>query len=110
VTRLKCKLVSVCLVIELILTQDRCIVSPKHTIDLEIGFPMEILGDVAHVESCLGPFRVVLASKQDRFKVCANRTIGLEIGLDAPYGTPSDEPQVDARFGPFGDSANLDIR
>jgi hypothetical protein len=71
---------------------------------------MELVGVMAQVESCFGPFRVVLASKQDRFKVCANRTIGLEISLDAPYGTPGDEAQVDAHFGPFRDSANLDIR
>jgi hypothetical protein len=36
---------------------------------------MELLGDVAHVE-------------QDRCKVYAKRTIGLEIVLDAPNGTP----------------------
>jgi hypothetical protein len=40
--------------------------------------------------------------------VCAKYTIGLEIILDTPNGTPSDEAQVEARFGPFGDSANLD--
>ena len=30
----------------------------------------------------------VLVSMQDRCTVCAKRTIGLEIVLDAPYGTP----------------------
>ena len=30
----------------------------------------------------------VLVSVQDRCTVCANRTIGLEIILDAPDGTP----------------------
>jgi hypothetical protein len=30
----------------------------------------------------------VLVSVQDRCMVCANRTIGLEIILDAPDGTP----------------------
>jgi hypothetical protein len=95
---------------------------------------MELLGDVAHVESCFGPFRdavsvetrlvhglrqmycrvrnclrrtqwysklmrlkwmlvsvcleVVLILTQDRCTVCAERTIGLEIILDTPYGTP----------------------
>jgi hypothetical protein len=42
--------------------------------------------------------------------VCAKRTIGLEIILDAPDGTALDEAQVDAHFGPFGDSANLNAR
>jgi hypothetical protein len=53
---------------------------------------------------------IVLVSVQDRCIVCANRTIGLEIILDAPNGTPGDEAEVDARFSPFGDSANLDAR
>jgi hypothetical protein len=30
----------------------------------------------------------VLVSAQDRCTVCANRTIGSEIILDAPHGTP----------------------
>jgi hypothetical protein len=31
----------------------------------------------------------VLVSEQDKCTVCTNRTIGLEIVLDAPDGTPS---------------------
>jgi hypothetical protein len=42
--------------------------------------------------------------------VCAKHSIGLEIILNAPNGTPNDEAQVDARFIPFGDSANLNLR
>jgi hypothetical protein len=42
--------------------------------------------------------------------VCAKRTIGLEIILDAPMVLLRDEAQVDARFGLFGDSGNLDAR
>jgi hypothetical protein len=45
---------------------------------------------------------------QDRCMVCAKHTIGSEIILDTPNETPSDEAQVEARIGPFGDSANLD--
>jgi hypothetical protein len=45
-------LLSVRLEIVLILTQDRCIVCMECTIGLE----MELLGDVAHVESCFDPF------------------------------------------------------
>jgi hypothetical protein len=42
--------------------------------------------------------------------VCTKRTIGSEIILDALDGTRGDEAQVETRFGPFGDSANLDAR
>ena len=52
----------------------------------------------------------VLVSVQDRCMVCAKRTIGSEIVLDAPDGTTSDEAQVEACFSPFGYSANLDVR
>ena len=52
----------------------------------------------------------VLVSMQDWCMVCARRTIGCEIVLDALDGTTGDEAQVEARFGPFGDSANVDAR
>ena len=52
----------------------------------------------------------VLVSMQDWCMVCARRTICSEIVLDAPDGTPGDKAQVEARFGPFGESANLDAR
>ena len=52
----------------------------------------------------------VLVSVQDRCMVCAKRTIGLEIVLDAPMVLLGDEAQVEARFGLFGDSANVDSR
>ena len=50
----------------------------------------------------------VLVLVQDSCLVCARCTIGSKIILDAPDGTTGDEAQVEARFGPFGDSANLD--
>jgi hypothetical protein len=50
----------------------------------------------------------VLVSVQERCTVCTKRTIGLEIILDAPGGTP--RRRVEARFGPFRDSTNLDTR
>ena len=53
---------------------------------------------------------VVLVSVQDRGTVCAKRTIGIETILDALMVLLGDEAQVEARFGPFGDSANLDSR
>jgi hypothetical protein len=50
---------------------------------------MEILGDVTHVESHFSPFKAVLVLEQDWCTICTKRTIGLEIILDAPDGTPS---------------------
>ena len=49
-------------------------------------------------------------SVQDRCMVCARHTKGSEIILDAPDDTLGDEAQVEARFAPFKDSANLDAR
>jgi hypothetical protein len=56
--RLKWKLVSVHLEIELILTQDRCTVCTKRTIGsvIVLDAPDGTLGDVGHVESCFGLF------------------------------------------------------
>jgi len=42
--------------------------------------------------------------------VCAKCTIGSEIILDTPVVLLGEEAQVEARFGAFGDSANLDAR
>jgi hypothetical protein len=50
---------------------------------------------------------IVLFSTQDSCTVCAERTTGSAIILDAPEG---DEAQVEGRFRPFKDSANLDAR
>ena len=53
---------------------------------------------------------MVLVSVQDRCMVCTKRTIGPEIILDAPMVLLGDEAEVQARFGLFRDSANLDVR
>jgi hypothetical protein len=53
---------------------------------------------------------IVLVSVQDRCMVCAKHTIDLEIIWTHPMVLVGDEAQVDSRFGPFGDSANLDAR
>jgi hypothetical protein len=45
---------------------------------------------------------------QYRCMVCAEHTIGSKIVLDAPDGTPRGQAQLEARFSPFADSANLD--
>jgi hypothetical protein len=47
---------------------------------------------------------------QDNCTVCAKHTTGSEIVLDAPDGTPSDDAQVEARYGLIGDGAKLDAR
>jgi uncharacterized protein with PIN domain len=90
VTRLKWKLVLVCLEIVLILTQDRCTVCAKRTIGLAIILDArdETLGDLGHVESRFGTFRDGVSVEANRCMVCAKCTIGLEIVLDAPDGTP----------------------
>ena len=50
--------------------------------------PMELLGDEALVEYLISVnLEIVLILMQDRCPVCAERTIGSEIDLDAPDGT-----------------------
>ena len=60
----------------------------------------------------LASFRLelVLVSVQDSCMVCARRTIGSDIVLEALNGSLGDKAQVEARFGPFGHSANLEAR
>ena len=57
-TRLKWRLVSVRLEIEIILTQDRCTVCAERAIGSKtiLDATMELLGGVGCVESCFGPF------------------------------------------------------
>ena len=62
---------------------------------------MELLADTGHV---------ALVSVQDRCTVGAKCTIGSEIVSDAPDGTQGDKAQVEARFSPFGGSANIYAR
>ena len=49
---------------------------------------MELLGDVGHVESRFVLFGDSVSVVQDRCMVCTKHTIGSEIILDAPSGTP----------------------
>ena len=49
---------------------------------------MELLGDVGDVESHSVRLEMVLVLVQDRCMVCAEHTIGSEIIVDAPDGTP----------------------
>ena len=58
---------------------------------------MELLGDVGHVESRSVRLEMVLVLMEDWCTVCAKRTIGLDIILDAPYGTPRCAGHVESR-------------
>ena len=49
---------------------------------------MELLGDVGLVESRSIRLETVLVLMEDRCMVCAKRTIGSDIVLDTPDGTP----------------------
>ena len=71
---------------------------------------MELQGDVGHLESRFFPLETVLASVQDRCMVSTRHTIGSDIILDTPDGTIRWRGKVEARFGPFGDTANFDVR
>ena len=53
---------------------------------------------------------VVLASVQDRCMVCTRRTIDSKSFWLHPKVPLGDKAQLEARFGPFRDSANLDAR
>jgi len=49
---------------------------------------MELLGDVGHVENHSVHLEMVLVLVQDRCTVCVECTIGSEMVLDGPDGTP----------------------
>ena len=49
---------------------------------------MELLGDVGHVESRSVYLEMVFVLVQERCMVCAERTTGSKIILDAPDRTP----------------------
>ena len=71
---------------------------------------MELISDVGHVESRSVRLEMVLVLVQERCTVCARRTLGSEIILAHSMELLGGEAQVEARFGPFGDSSNLDAR
>ena len=71
---------------------------------------MELVGDVGHVESHFNPFGNSVSVGQDRCTVCAKRTIGSEIILDAPDGTPRDMGHVECHFVLFGDNVSVGAR
>jgi hypothetical protein len=71
--------------------QERFVVCAERTKGSEKSFwkhPMELQGDVGHVESHFGPFGDSVSVSARYLKVCAKHTVGSEIVLDAPDGTP----------------------
>jgi hypothetical protein len=53
---------------------------------------------------------IVLILTQDMCTVCDERTMGSEIVLDTPDGTPRYGGHVESRFGPFGDVVSVGAR
>jgi hypothetical protein len=53
---------------------------------------------------------IVLILTQDRGTVCGERTMGSEIVLDTPDGTPRYEGHVESRFSPFADVVSVGVR
>jgi hypothetical protein len=49
---------------------------------------MVLLGDEGQVELCSVRWEIVLILMQDRYTVCTEHTVGIEIILDALDGTP----------------------
>jgi hypothetical protein len=50
---------------------------------------MGLLGDEAQVEARFGPFGDIATLDARLVQVCVERTIGSEIALEAPDGTPT---------------------
>jgi hypothetical protein len=94
----------VCFEILLILTQYRCIVWAKHTIGSEIiqDTPMELLRDLGLVESHFCPYGCKIGAW---FVPKALKPFWMH-----PMVFLCDETQLEACFGLFRDSANLDAR
>ena len=62
------------------------------------------------VETCFAPLEIVLVSVHYRCMVCDKHTKGLDIIFNPPMVLLGDEAQVEARFSPCGERANLDAR
>ena len=71
---------------------------------------MVLLGDEAEVEAHVGAFGDSGNLDVDRCMVCAEGTIGSEIILGAPDGTPRSRGSCAISFGPFGDGVSVSAR
>jgi hypothetical protein len=63
---------------------------------------------VGHVKCRFSPFGDTVSVVARLWMVCAKRTIGSESFWMHPMVLLGDEAKLEAPFGPFGDSANLD--
>ena len=71
---------------------------------------MVLLRDEAQVEARFGPLGDSANLDADTCTVCAKRTKGSEIILDAPQGTPRSVGHVESRFDPFGHGVSVGAR
>jgi hypothetical protein len=73
--------------------------------------PMELRGDVGHVESRFGPFGYIgsVGARQVHGWRQTYHRLRKSFWMH-PIVLLGDEAQVDAPFIPFGDSSNLDAR
>ena len=71
---------------------------------------MELLGDVGRMESRSVRLEMVLVLVEDWCMVCAKRTQAQISFWTHPMVVLGDKAQVEASFGLFGDSANVDAR
>ena len=71
---------------------------------------MELLGEWVMLNLVLIHLEMVLVSVQDWCMGCGKHTMALKSFWTYPMVLLCDEAQVEAHFGPFGDSANLDAR
>jgi hypothetical protein len=71
---------------------------------------MELLGDMGHVEACFHPIREVLISAQDWYMVAPNVPRERKSFWPHLMDLLGGVGQMEAYFGPFGDSVYLDAR
>ena len=71
---------------------------------------MVLLRDDAQMEARFGPLGDSANLYADRCTVCARQTIGSEIILDAPDGSPRWVGHVESCFDPFGHGVSVGER
>ena len=71
---------------------------------------MELLGEWVMLNLVLIHLEMVLVSVQDWCMGCGKHTMAQKSFWTHLMVLQGDEAQVEARFGPFGDSANLETR
>ena len=97
----------VCLEMVLMLVQDRCTVCATYHLGRTRWYSSVTK---LNWKLVLVHLEIVLILIQDRCTVCPERTIGSEIILDAPDGTPRRRGSCGILFGPFGDGVCVSAR